>query len=333
MNISGLLDEVGDLVAHCEGSVKDAQILRYANRAMQSLMRYQVEHSDGYYNCEIHLHPDDFTEIHRGFWETHLPEWTVRITDVYILGTGTEELFTPYESDNPNNIHSQVGPSRRSDRRFGWEFTRNKGFAVRQASPDSLRFKLRVAKLPASLASFTIDERAFDDEGFYLPVTPTLGVYEITRGAYINTAFQVTSSAAQDQTQVYRPILGEIRTCQDSDPNFITENGARKTRILLSSPFNFPLIEGDTLESVVELPGEHCRLLVLSIAEMIFQRRNNTDALRSIRDELAREFQAFVRYASPRDNQFPSIARRSPIRDRASYRRDPDRDWWYSRFN
>jgi hypothetical protein len=323
MNVTELLTEVQDLVESCDE--KDDVIMRHADRMLRSLARKQIEVDAGYYNAEFMLRPDDFTEVYTGEFEARLATWVSRISEVWRTTAARDVPVAPYEAYAPFARSHMIKPIRKADITAGWEFTGTDTIRFRGFSQEALKVRLRVAKRPARLARFTLEEPSRLANVIYLPMEPSAGAFEIENGAYMGSRFQVSALPTGLPGAPPRVVFGEVRLGVASDPNFITESGVRRTRVTLSSPFSAALEAGDTIDMVCELPDEHSRLLVLMIGEAIFQKRNNTDALRSIGDAMAREWNTFLAHILPRQDQTPSMARRSLQRAALTQNDEPDR--------
>lgn len=315
MNQSELLQDVRDLVPYDAATLPDDLILRFADRVIESCVRKQIEQNEGWHNAAINLYRDDFRQVHRTEWDHQLPRWVERIVDVTErTADGGARRLSPWEVNSAESLRERVGRSRSNDIQSGWQFSGSKILRLRNF-PAAIDIEVRVAKVPAGLIKGAIDYQHEETDHFYLPQSLTFGTEAKGKGAYIGAQFEVTSSTGE--------AFGDFRVGVASHPNREPDtSGTRRHDIQVAAPWSEELEVGAVFESIPEIGDSHARLVVYKVAQAIFQRHNNTKGLRSIADDLTEQWSLFVTTVTPRQNQEPTIVRRSLSSRRLS--QDPD---------
>lgn len=287
----------------------DAMIAQALERQLQHLSRIQNTTDAGFNNFTIVLSSADAFQLLQGLWQWALPPWVASISQVWFLNAGgllsptTQPTFSPYLWTTPPATSGDPFPKARKAQQFGWRWEGNRTFRVwgQAAAPNML---LQVAKTPARLFRATLDQDPTAKNTLYLPATLELGTFDLDEGGYINAEVQVTQAASLEN-------VGLRRRCVYSANQNIDE--ARATIMYLEQNFSAQLESGDKIESVIPLGEEHCRLLVLLVAQSCFELTANLPAQKAIVSELSMQLTDFKKYVTPRDTQGPEFFQSGPV--------------------
>lgn len=325
MNTTEFLSETNDLLDN-DRSLKfsDAMLIRTANRQMRGLFRTLVQANKEYSNFSLALYATGAVQLMQDIWEYRLPTWVTHVAKVYRIDsmpTTTPTTFSPYQwqggttSQRGSVIEKWVANSR--ERYWSWEGTQTLRL---NRSTTSENLLLEVAVRPPVMFKATLSQAGADASHFYLPAALTYGDPELEEGAFVNAEIICTGTGNTNGLN-----YGNQRRVIYSNAATIVL-GSRLHELTFEAPWAETPAENDIFESIVPIPDEHTRLLVLKTAQAAFGRKPNIDAARIISSEMADEMGKFMAYATaPRDKQGPSYIRHS-LRTRPAY--DPDRPFW-----
>lgn len=319
MNTTLLLAELRDLLNDEKGlSFSDEMLIRAANRQMRGLFRTMIQGNKEYSNYTIGMTAGgNALEVYNNTWEFRLPSWITQVTDVYRAEgfSVVEPYWASYKWTNGSNVNAgQVIPKWTTNQQYPhwlWQGNNNTLRLVNYSvCPDIL---LCVAVRPPLLFRAKIATVNASPSGAYLPPIPEFGGYENEEGALINGVVEVVSTQNVNSTN-----YGMVRRVVYSSANTLV-SGSRTYIIEIDKRWDTALAAGDVIESVIPIPDQHTRILVLKTAQAAFQRKNNVEGLRSIGAELGEELVKFTSYAaSPRDRNGPTFIKRT-LSNRAPY--------------
>lgn len=318
MNVSSFLTEVGYLLSDPNGNIYSTEeIVSNGNRQLRGLYRNLSEGSQQYSNFTMALKASDASQPLDGVFEYRLPMWVMACRKVWTQ-TGSPAVTDTYSVYRWSAASVTVGVlipksnvAQFPTPRWDWQGTNTlRLYGYSEAQPLVLEVLVR----PSQMFKGEITTANADADKFYLP-SPSFGTLEDEEGAYINTDFQVTTTA--DTNADY---FGQIRRCIYSTSTKIV-TGVRYTEIVLDAAYSGALAEGDTVETVLAIPDEHTRVLVLSTARACFQKKGNLKGLAAIQGELVLELGKFQAFATtPRDNRGPISWKRRDPRELPQYR-------------
>lgn len=323
MNVTQLVEQVQDAVYDPTGNRYSLEsIVRTADQQMRGLFRTMVEANKEFSNFTMCLQKEDAIEVIDQTWEYRLPTWVSSIVKVWIrdtVGAPTETTFSPYRWSPTGNV------------RFGLELFKHQGIhRLRWSwegqhtlrlwnSTDAQELILAVAKLPARLFKCKLATAHTSQDKLYVPGTGLLGSQDIEEGSYINSEWQVTATASTNATH-----YGDVRRCIYSSAAIILAS-VRYHELTFDKNWTNILAASDILETMVPIPDEHCRYLVLLTARVLMQKTNSA-GLDALTGELVEEGAKFMAYAAgPRDSRGPARFRRR----RLVYNNDPERPEWH----
>lgn len=321
MNTTLFLAECGDLLDNDAQKTRfpDAMLIRTANRQLRGLFRTLVQSNKEYSNFLLGAFKANAVEVVDNVFEYKLPTWVTHVVKVWqrqndpaVATTFSPYLWTGAASVQPGaEIQKFVGNS--FEQYWSWEGNHTLRLNKQTQPLDLL---IEVAARPAPMFKGVISTLHASTSKLYLPAALTYGEVELEEGSFINSEIECTGTVVNTSTN-----LGLVRRCIYSNAATINA-GARLHELSFDTPWASGLAIGDTVESIVPLPDEHCRLLVLKVAQAAFGRKPNVDAMRIISGEMADEMGKFMAYAStPRDKQGPSFIRQSS-RSRPPYNAD-----------
>lgn len=322
-----LVSEVRDLLDDPNSiHYTDAEIVRHADRQLQTLARIQIERDVGYHNFELHLQTTDAVKLYERVWEYRLPTWVVNVTRVWEITSpeSGETTYSPYLWTTQATFGHEVSKVDKAQGggRAGWYFAGNNAIQLRGVAAE-IAMRVQVAKLPAPLFKATIATAHADADKLYLPTTLALGTERLEEGDYINADVVVTG--LNTATDDYR---GARRRCIYSTPN-ADDGGTRRHELSLDATYSAALEVGDVVQAQVPLPEEYTRLLVLMVARACFSKRGNREAIGSIYPELREQRGAFEMRVAPRDTHGPDFVRKRTGRSRRLDDDDGRRGWYY----
>jgi len=328
VNVSQFIAEVQDVLDDSSAAKYPiASIVRHGDRQLRGLYRTMLDANKEYSNFTMCVDGASAIQLMSNVWEYRLPTWVMACCRVYRRDSdpASTPTFSPYKWSPLGSVRQgmEIPKWVANDRLLHWSWEGNNTLRVwNQSTAQDLI--LRVAVRPAKMFKGRIASpaAAFETNIINLP-SPIYGETELEEGAYINSDWQVSATGQDIGLH-----LGEIRRCIYSDAS-VVYGPTRITQITVDSGFSTWLQTYDTVETLVMLPDEHCRYLVLRAAQACFQKKNNIPGMRAIQPELAEEGSKFMTYAGgPRDARGPSVYKRT-LHNRGPF--DPDRInyWWY----
>lgn len=329
MNVSGFVSECSDLLDDPKNTLYPiATLIRAGDRQLRGLFRTLTETNSEYSNFSMCIQKEAATKVFDATWEYRLPTWIVNVVGVYYrLNEATSEsTFSPYKwttlgtAAKGNKIpkHAAVGLPH-------WSWQGNHTLRLEKFT-TAQELVIEVAARPPKMVKGKIATANTSQSAFYMPPTPSFGELEIEEGAYINAEFQVTSTSNVNATQ-----YGDIRRCIYSNASTIVSS-TRYHELTMDAAWTATLAVDDVIESVLAIPDEHTRLLVLRVGMACAQKRNNTALMKAIMTEMPSEEQKFKDYATPpRDKGGPTFIKRN-LNERPTY--DKERPfsaygYWY----
>jgi len=313
------LQECRDLLDDPQGiKFPDTMLIRAANRQMRGLFRQMVEGNKEYSNFTMGWPAaNNAVQVAQTMWEFRMPSWITHVVDVYFATgfTVPENYWSMYKWTSPQNVSlGQVIPKHRTNQQYphwSWEGNNN---TIRlwnyTTCPDIV---VRVAVRPPTLFKCVLSAAAASQTVIHLPSQVVYGDFEIEEGSLVNGVIQVTGTNLINSAN-----YGSVRRIIYSTPLGVS-GGGRVTDIEVDHEYGSTLSAGDTLETIVPIPDEHTRILVLKTAQVAFQKKNNVDGLRSIANEMQEEWVKFVNYATPpRDSNGPTFIK-STLQNRAPW--------------
>lgn len=313
MILSGFIDRVRDIVAtsrssgSSEHAVSDADIIRYMEDHVASLSRKMADANVGWFNVTFHLPASAFREVYKGRFEAPLPRWVMQIVAVHrVAFSGGDEEHSPYTISSPPSLGVEIPHDPARSLRQGWAWSGDTKIEMcggGKAEPVSIR----AARRPARVFRAVIGEVHPGASSMYLPGSLELGSEDYGGNAYSGAHVQVSGLSGSGSAA--RDLLGAVRMCVGSTQNGTSAGGSRVTELRFDAEWPGGLQVGDTVETVVPIPDEHARYLVLLTARSIFQRRNNIAGLKATADDLGRERDMFLQGIRPRQRQSPGVVR------------------------
>lgn len=326
MNVSQFIAEVQDVLDDPSAAKYPiASIVRHGDRQLRGLYRTMVEANKEYSNFTMCVDGASATQLMTNVWEYRLPTWVMACCRVYRRDSdpASTPTFSPYKWSPLGSVRQgmEIPKWVANDRLSHWSWEGNNTLRLwNQSTAQDLI--LRVAVRPPKMFKGRIATVSATTTILYLPA-PIYGEVEPEEGAYINSDWQVTSTSNINATH-----FGDVRRCIYSTATALV-SGARQHELTFDSAFTNALAADDTVETMVMLPDQHCRYLVLRTAQACLQKKNNIPGMRAIQPELAEEGSKFMTYAGgPRDARGPSVYKRT-LHNRGPF--DPDRInyWWY----
>lgn len=320
MNTSQFLTEVSDVLDDPNSEMYAAEeIIRHGDRQLRGLYRTLVESNKQYSNFTMAVQSSVALEPIDNIFDYRMPTWIMAVTRVWIRnGTATSETsFSPYLWTSGGAQQGSEIPKVAAEAAQRWSWQGSNTVRLHNFS-EAQELLLEVVVRPAKMCKAKIASELLINSSLYLPPTASYGELELEEGAYINSEWQVTTTANLNATH-----YGEIRRCIYSNAATIA-GGLRFNKLDFDADFSNPLEQDDVVETVLALPDEHTRVLVLLTARSCFQKKGNLKALEAIQAELLQEQSRFSQYATPpRDSRGPSDwKRRNPfmLRRYPSYR-------------
>lgn len=311
MNLTLAISEVRDTLDDIVGTkFPDEQIVRALDRTTVGMFRTIADGNKDYSNFTISLPTTAGIQVLANQWEYRLPHWIMAVIEVCNRsGSPTAEpTYSPYTWTGGASVSLGTPIERWSGdvRRPHWQWDGNHTLRLVNYS-QALGLAIRVVVKPPPLIQFTVADQNTSASKVNLPLTLTLGKQAIEEGGFINAELQVTSTNAEVSTN-----RGAIRRVIYSSA-VAQVGGSSRTELTFDAAWpGGALVNGDVLESLIAIPSEHCRCLVLKVAEACYQRKPNVAGMRLIAREQAEEmarFQAFA--AGPRDRRGPTFKHRT----------------------
>lgn len=308
MNISSCLqlvrDRLDDPNANKYGT---AEIVRHLDEQARVMFRKQTQTTKEWHNFGLMIQKEDGRQLFGDVWEWRLPTWIDRVVKVFERGgTATSEsTFSPYLWTGNNNITfgreiEKTDPTRRD----GWTWEGQHTFRIWRRT-EATELLILCCKTPPPSLQVKIAHAYTDASGAYLPATTDtanwlIGSTSLEEGVYVNAEIEVTATSSGTATH-----LGDVRRVSYSQPDAI-DSGVRYKALRFDYNFTNTLATGDTIETLLPVPDAHITLLVLLTLNAIFTKKNNTDGMKAIAGDLAREWQDFIMFATmPRDSSGP----------------------------
>lgn len=308
MNITSVLQLVRDRLDDTSGNkYTSAEIVRHIDEQARVMFRKQTQASKDWHNFALMIQKEDGRNIFADVWEWRLPTWIDKVVRVYERGgtATTESTFSPYIWTGNNNVtFGREVPKTDDGRRDGWSWEGQHTFRMWRRV-ESTELIIMCCKTPPPSLKVTIAHAYADASGAYLPATSDtanwlIGSTSLEEGVYVNAEMQVTSTAVATATH-----LGDARRVTYSQPDAI-DSAVRYQALRFDYNFTNTLAIGDTIETMLPVPDAHITLLVLLTLNAIFTKKNNTDGMKAIAGDLAREWQDFIMFATaPRDSTGP----------------------------
>jgi len=330
LNVTQFIAEVQDVLDDPSAAKYPiATIVRHGDRQLRGMYRTMVEANKEYSNFTMCVDGASATKLMSDVYEYRLPTWVMACVKVYRRSNdpSSTPTFSPYKWSTLGNVtQGQEIPKWVANERVPhWSWEGNNTLRLWHfTSPEDLM--LRVVVRPPKMFKGKIVTVSASANLLYLP-GPIFGEIEPEEGSYINSDWQVTTTA-----NVNAAHYGEVRRCIYSNgATILSPSGARVHELTFDAGFTNALAQDDIVETMVMLPDQHCRYLVLRTAQGCFQKKNNIPGMRAIQPELAEEGVKFTTYAGgPRDARGPTMYKRG-MRHRGPL--DPDRvnfwGWWY----
>lgn len=325
---------LSQFVAECQDLLDDpgaqrypiATIIRNGDRSLRGLFRTMVQANKEYSNFTLCVQKEVAVELLDNVFQYRLPTWILHVVDVYVRdGTGTAETsFSPYRWTGGANVRfGEKIPKYSSTEYPHWTWEGNHTLRLWNFT-SAQELVLSVAVRPAKMLKGKLTTTPNAQNALWLPPAPSFGEVELEEGAYINAEFQVTTTAVTNAAT-----YGDVRRCIYSNAAD-TSTGSRLHLCVFDANWTATLAVDDQIESVLSIPDEHTRLLVLKTAQACFQKKNNSSGLKAIAMEMMeeeRKFQAFA--TTPRDRQGPTYLKRG-LRPQPPYNPDRPRFWPWS---
>lgn len=302
-----LIAEVKDTVKAPNATLFPPDIIvRAATRQYRSLFRTMVFGNKEYANFPLALFKANAVQLFSTVYQYRTPTWISHVVDLYQrtdAGT-TNTSMSPYLwTGTPASLGQRLFKDREGPRlRWSWE-----GQHTLRVYGSSVTLDLvaMCVKIPTKPFVGTIDTANAAQNKLYLPVLPQHGSAETEEGAYINSEWTVTGTSSANATQ-----FGDVRRCIYSQANAVF-GGARVQELTFDANFTSTLVSGDQVETVLAIPDEHTRLLVLKTATALYQKEGNIKAIASLQGEMQEELAKFLAYASGmRDSKGPRRMKR-----------------------
>ena len=335
MNTSEFLLEVRDTLNDpFKRKWTDIELVRTGDRMVRTMARKLAEVTGSNLELWHNIADTEFREIYKTIWEAKLPDWTLKILRLFdrnVDATGTPNS-SPYLVLNGGAAVTEqlaetirMGSADHQDQ-YGAMLTEHK--TLRVYGPSSARaVTCRLAKRPARMIQATLDLAGLSATQFYLPLSMTLGTLETEVSAYRNTLFQFGLVEGSHAAGVY--MAGDTRACVQSDPK-VDVAGARRDLVTVDRALSGTPAVGDTVETLLEIPDEHCRRLILEVAYASAEKYSDRTLQRSLDADLATQREEFNKHVQPRQLQEPTfMRRRNRSRRRNRNRNDPVAGWGY----
>jgi len=303
VNTSQFLSEVADVLDDPDSEMYPAaQIVRSGDRQLRGLYRTLVESNKQYSNFTMAVQSSVALEPIDNIFDYRMPTWIMAVTRVWIRnGTATTETsFSPYLWTSGGAQQGSEIPKVGQEAAQRWSWQGSNTVRLHNFS-EAQELLLEVVVRPSKMCKAKIATANPSASALYLPPTASYGELELEEGAYINSEWQVTTTSNANATH-----YGDIRRCIYSNAATI-DTGVRYNELTFDSAFTNTLAQDDVVETILALPDEHTRVLVLLTARACFQKKGNLKALEAIQAELLQEQTRFSQYATPpRDSRGPS---------------------------
>lgn len=307
MNTTAFLAEVADVLDDPNARTYRAEeIVRHGDRQLRGLYRTLVEANKQFSNYTMAIQKEVALEPMDNVFDYRLPSWVQAVVAVW-LRTGSpavESTFNMYAWTAGGAQRGLLIPKGGQDGRPQWKWQGSNTLRL-TGYGEAQELVLEVVVRPAHMFKGKIATVNPSASKLYLPA-PVYGTVELEEGAYINSDWQVTATGVTSATQ-----LGDVRRCVYSNAATIV-TGVRHHELTMDSAFTTALAQDDTIETVLPLPDEHTRLLVLLTARACMQKKASMKGLEATMSETAVESQRFAQYATPpRDTQGPTEWKRA----------------------
>lgn len=292
-------------------------IVRNGDRQMRSMFRQMAVANKDYSNFTYCAKSTEAISPFKGTFEFRLPTWIECVSRVnYRLETAAVQTsFSPYRwTQNIVSIGKEIPREGRDPNpRWSWEGNHTLKLWNLGLVPELV---IQCVKLPPKMFYGKIQTVAAQGS-MYLP-SPIYGEVEIEEGAYINSDWQVTTTAATNATH-----FGDVRRCIYSNAATIVVT-TRQHELIFDSNWTVALAQNDALQTVLPIPDEQTRYLVLRTALACMQKKNAQVGIAAISGELSEESARFKNTIQPRDRSGPRRWKLPGFLSR-NYPRDPER--------
>lgn len=276
-----------------------ATIVRHGDRQLRGMFRSMSVANKDYSNFTYCAKGADARVIFKGGYEWRLPSWIEAIAQVnYREGTATVQTsFSPYRwtADTVGIGNLIPRDARDPYPRWSWEGNNTLKVWNCQTPPELV---IRCIKRPSKMFYGRIATLHASQGSLYLPA-PINGEVEIEEGSYVNADFQVTTTASTNALQ-----YGDIRRCIYSNAAAVLVS-SRVHELVFDSNWTATLAVNDEIQTVLPLPDEQTRYLVLRTAFACMQKQGATLGMSAIAGEMAEEGQRFKNTIQPRDAAGP----------------------------
>lgn len=302
MNTTQFLLEVADLLDDPSSRIyPEAERIRSGDRQLRGLYRTLVEANKQFSNYTMGVQKEVALESIDNVFDYRLPSWVMAVVRVWIRGgsPASESTFNLYAWTSGA---AQLGLEIQKGGQWGepqWKWQGSNTLRLLNFS-EAQELVLEVVVRPAPMFKGVIATENPSTSRLYLPA-PSYGTVDLEEGSYVNSDWQVTGTANTNATQ-----FGEVRRCVYSNAATVVA-AVRYHELVLDSAWPVALAQGDTIETILALPDEHTRLLVLLTARACFQKKGNMKGLEATQGEMLVEMQRFTQFATPpRDSAGPT---------------------------
>lgn len=279
-----------------------ATIVRHGDRQLRGMFRAMAVANKDYSNFTYCAKSTDARVVFKGSYEWRLPGWIEAISAVhYREGSAVvQTTFSPYNwTADSISIGNQIPRDGRDPYpRWTWEGNNTLKVWNVQTPPELV---IRCVKRPSKMfygSITTVPGVGVGKNVLYLPA-PINGEVEIEEGSYINADFQVTRTASTNALQ-----YGDIRRCIYSNASTLV-SGSRLHELDFDASWTSPLALADEVQTVLPIPDEQTRYLVLRTALACMQKQGAQLGIAAISGELGEEGVRFKNTIQPRDASGP----------------------------
>lgn len=276
-----------------------AEIVRNGDRQLRGMFRQMAVANKDYSNFTYCAKSTDARIIFKNGYEWRLPTWIEAVSEVRsrVGNAAVQTSFSPYlwTADSVSIGNLIPRDARDPYPRWSWEGNNTLKLWNAGTAPELV---IRCVKRPSRMFYGKIATLPSAQNKLYLPA-PIYGEVEIEEGSYVNADFSVTATATTNATQ-----YGDIRRCVYSNAATIVSL-TRQHELTFDANFTSTLAVNDSIETMLPIPDEQTRYLVLRTALACLQKKGATLGIAAIASELAEEVQAFKASVSPRDRAGP----------------------------
>lgn len=297
-------DPVDSAVENPDPKFTDSEIAAHLTEQARSLARIQIQRDQGYHNALYALTSEQGIQVVSGVFQYPLPQWVsniVRVCFRYQGDADVEDTWSPYTWTTPPALGEEIDrKGAHPTKWWWWDGNRTLRVVGYSGAPSLL---LEVAKTPPPQFRAVLDIDPEDETRLWLPLALQAGTEDLAEGAYVNSEIQVVSSGADRFAN-----LGQVRRVVWSASN-LELDGVRRHELRLEAGLPEAMEQGDTVETLLPFPDEHCRALFLKVAWALFTKNGNLTGQKAIQAELSEELRMFSDYVTPRTTQSPAFYR------------------------